>query len=259
MVVAGPDGLVAERGETDQVLRLASVTKPLVAYACLIACQEGVLDLDAPAGPPGATIRHLLAHASGLGFDDMVPLSPVGKRRIYSNPGFERLGDVLAAATGMPVRDYLREGIFEPLGMTATELRGSPAHGARGTAADVARFGRELLRPTLVEPELLAEATGVQFPGLAGVLPGIGRQRPDGLGPRLRPAQHQGAVVDGRVGRPANVWALRRHRHVPLGRPRARAGPWSPWLEREFDEWALAAWIPFNDALPGRAASRQRP
>src|SRR5512144_1127541 len=96
VVVVGPDGPVARHGDTERTFRLASVTKLFVAYAALIAAQEGVLDLDAPAGPPGSTVRHLLAHASGLGFDDSVPASPVGRRRAYSNPGFERLGEVLA-------------------------------------------------------------------------------------------------------------------------------------------------------------------
>ena len=95
VLVVGPDGPIAARGDLERTYRLASVTKLFVAYACLIAWQEGVLDLDAPAGPPGATVRHLLAHASGLGFDDTVPASPVGRRRAYSNPGFERLGDIV--------------------------------------------------------------------------------------------------------------------------------------------------------------------
>ena len=40
---------------------------------------------------------------------------------------------------------------------------------------DVAASRRELLAPTLVARETLDEATSVQFPGLAGVLPGVGR------------------------------------------------------------------------------------
>ena len=35
----------------------------------LVAAEEGIVDLDESAGPPGATLRHLLAHASGLPFD----------------------------------------------------------------------------------------------------------------------------------------------------------------------------------------------
>jgi CubicO group peptidase (beta-lactamase class C family) len=248
VVVVGPDGPLAQRGEVERTFRLASITKLFVAYGCLIAIQEGVLDLDAPAGPPGATVRHLLAHASGLGFDDSVPSSPVGRRRAYSNPGYERLGDVLSAATGMPVAEYLREGIFQPLGMAHTELKRSPAHGAYGSAADLARFARELLRPTLVEPALLADAVTVQLPGLAGVQPGLGRQNPLdwGLGFDLRSTKEPSWM--GETALPATfghyggsgtfLW-------VDPELDRAVVA----LADREFDEWALAAWIPFNDAL----------
>ena len=248
VVVVGPDGAIARRGDTARVFRLASVTKLFVVYACLIAVQEGVLDLDAPAGPEGATVRHLLAHASGLGFDGTMSPSPVGRRRIYSNPGFERLGESLAAATAITVADYLREGIFDPLGMTATELRGSPAYGARGTADDLGRFACELLRPTLVERSLLAEAVTVQFPGLAGVQPGLGPQDPLdwGLGFDLRDSKDPSWMGEtanrgsfGHFGGTGTfVW-------VDPDLARATVA----LVDREFDEWALAAWVPFNDAL----------
>jgi CubicO group peptidase (beta-lactamase class C family) len=248
VVVAGPDGPIGSRGETTHVFRLASVTKLFVAYACLIAHQEGVLDFEAPAGPPRATVRHLLAHASGLGFDGAAPLGPVGRRRIYSNPGFERLGDVLAAAAGMTVAGYLREGIFEPLGMTATELRGSAAHGAYGSADDLARFARELLRPSLVEPSLLAEAVTVQFPGLAGVLPGIGRQDPMdwGLGFDLRSSKHPSWM--GATANPASFGHFGGTGTFLWVDPDLSRGAVA-LADREFDEWAMAAWVPFNDAL----------
>ena len=57
-------------GETERVFRLASVTKLLTAYATLIAVEEGAVDWDTPAGPPGSTVRHLAAHASGLSFTE---------------------------------------------------------------------------------------------------------------------------------------------------------------------------------------------
>ena len=248
VVVVGPDGPLAERGDVERTFRLASVTKLLVAYGCLIAVQEGVLDLDAPAGPEGATVRHLLAHASGLGFDDTVPASPVGRRRAYSNPGFERLGEVLAAATGMPVAEYLREGIFQPLGMADTELKRSPAHGAYGSAADLGRFARELLRPTLVEPALLAEAVTVQFPGLAGVHPGLGRQNPMdwGLGFDLRSTKEPSWM--GETANRASFGHFGGSGTFLWVDPDLDRGAVA-LADREFDEWALAAWIPFNDAL----------
>ena len=88
----------------------------------------------------------------------------------------------------MEFAHYLTEAVLGPLGMTATELRGSPAFAGVGTVTDLARYARELLDPSLLAPETAAEATSVQFPGLTGVLPGYGRQDPNdwGLGPELR-------------------------------------------------------------------------
>jgi CubicO group peptidase (beta-lactamase class C family) len=144
--------------------------------------EEGSLSLDQPAGPPGSTVRHLLAHASGLPFNGAAPIAKPGERRVYSNTGFEVLGDTLAAATGIATADYLREGVLAPLQMTATELRGSPAHGAYASVDDLLRFGRELLAPTLVDPATLTTATTEQFPGLMGIIPGMGRYNPNPWG-----------------------------------------------------------------------------
>jgi CubicO group peptidase (beta-lactamase class C family) len=56
----------------------ASVTKLATAVAMLVAAEEGLVDLDEPAGPPGSTLRHLLAHASGLPFDPGAPIARPG-------------------------------------------------------------------------------------------------------------------------------------------------------------------------------------
>jgi CubicO group peptidase (beta-lactamase class C family) len=189
-VVAG--GAARERvGDQAWVIRIASVTKPLVGYACLVAVEEGTLDLDAPAGPPGATVRHLLAHASGLPFEGAEPIAPPGSRRIYSNAGFAALGDALAEATGIDLATYLHEAVLAPLGMSSSELRGSAGAGAWSCVGDLVAFAAELLSPTLVAPATLAEATSEQFPGLAGVIPGLGRYDPNpwGLGFELKGAK----------------------------------------------------------------------
>src|SRR6516225_541671 len=83
--VVGPSGVLAEFGDQGQKFALASVSKPLVARAAHIAIEEGVLDLDTAAGPPGSTVRHLLAHASGLAMHSDKLMAEPGKRRIYSN------------------------------------------------------------------------------------------------------------------------------------------------------------------------------
>ncbi len=179
--------LVETRGSRAVRLRWASVTKPVTALATLVAAEEGVLDLDDEAGPEGSTIRHLLAHASGLPFEGHRALAEPGRRRIYSNAGYEALADAVAEAAEMPFADYLRAAILEPLGMRA-ELVGTAAAGLYGSLDDLLVFVLEVTAPTLVAAETLAEATSVQFPGLLGVLPDFGRMEPNdwGLGFELR-------------------------------------------------------------------------
>jgi CubicO group peptidase (beta-lactamase class C family) len=106
---------------------------------------------------------------------------------VYSNVGFEVLAEHVAARAEMPFAEYLASGVLQPLGLQA-ELRGSPASELHGTLDDLVLLGRELQVPTLIAPETLAEATSVQFPGLAGVLPDFGRFDPMdwGLGFELR-------------------------------------------------------------------------
>jgi CubicO group peptidase (beta-lactamase class C family) len=189
--VIGPAGIVASHGELDRTFRWASVTKLVTALAVLDAIEDGVIRLDEPAGPPGATVRHLLAHASGLPFEGETVLAEPGMRRIYSNPGFDLLGALLAERDELPVGDALRRRILEPLGMTRTELVTRASEGLHGPVGDLAAFARELLRPTLVTKAILDVAAETAFPGLVGVLPGIGRFDPLdwGLGFELRDAK----------------------------------------------------------------------
>ena len=87
--VVGPSGVIAEYGDTRHRFALASVTKPLAARAAQIAIEEGVVELDTDAGPPGSTVRHLLAHASGYAMHSAEVMAKPGQRRIYSNYGFQ--------------------------------------------------------------------------------------------------------------------------------------------------------------------------
>lgn len=180
--------VVYSYGDVDRVFSLASVTKPIVAWSVLVAVERGLVDLDAPAGPEGATVCHLLAHASGLPFEGRRPVAAPGKRRIYSNEGFDVLGEVLESATGVGVAQWVRNEVFEPLGMTTADIAGSPACSGVASAADVSLFGAELARPTLVSAPLAALAAVSQFPDLAGVVPGYGRFAPCpwGLGLEIR-------------------------------------------------------------------------
>ena len=189
--VVGPSGVLAEFGDTRRRFALASVTKPLVARAAQVAIEEGVVDLDTPAGPPGSTVRHLLAHTSGLSMQSAATVSEPGKRRVYSNYGFGVLAETVQKESDIAFEQYLAEAVFEPLGMESSALVGGAAaagYGGESTVADLVAFAGDLLRPELVSPQLHADAITVQFPGLVGVLPGFGVQRPNdwGLGFEIR-------------------------------------------------------------------------
>lgn len=189
--VVAPSGVVAEYGDNRHRFALASVTKPLAARAAQIAIEEGVVELDSEAGPPGSTVRHLLAHAAGYSMNSPDLLARPGERRVYSNYGFRVLAETIEQASGINFGPYLAEAVFEPLGMTDSALDGgaeAAGFGAISTVADLSAFAGDLLRPATVSPQMHAEATGVQFPGLTGVLPGFGVQRPNdwGLGFEIR-------------------------------------------------------------------------
>ena len=242
-------GTLAATGPLDRALPLASVTKLLTAMAVLVAVEEETIGLDDPAGPEGSTVAHLLAHASGLGLDG-ARLSAPGRRRIYSNAGFERLGEVLADRSGMPFEAYATEAVLQPLGMADTRM-GNPAWGAVGTAGDLLILGRELLAPKVLSPAMLARASTVAFPGLDGVLPGFGRQTPNdwGLGFELR---------DGK----SPHWTGRRNSPATFGHF-GRSGTFL-WVDpvaglacaavtdRDFGPWAAEAWPALSDEVVAR-------
>jgi len=183
------DGEIAEvYGDVARPFPLVSITKVITGWAAMIAVEEGVLDLDAPAGQPGCTLRHLLSHAGGYAFDGPDPISAPGRRRIYSNTGIELAAAALEAAAGMPFEDYARAAVLEPLATTTAELRGSSAHGATASVIDMAALLGELLQPRLLSSAGAAEVATIQYPGLAGIVPGVGRFDPCpwGLGVEIR-------------------------------------------------------------------------
>src|SRR3546814_824243 len=105
------DGRVASVGDGGRRFALASVTKLLTASAVLMAVEEEIVVLDEAAGPPGATVRLLLAHASGLPFEGREPIAPPGERRAYGNAAYEVLAELVAERAQMPFADYLHEAV----------------------------------------------------------------------------------------------------------------------------------------------------
>jgi CubicO group peptidase (beta-lactamase class C family) len=250
LTVSDAGSLLGGAGDLDRVQPIASVSKLLVGMAALVALEEGTVHLDEPAGPPGSTVRHLLSHASGLPYDESRSTVPPGTRRIYSNPGIDHFADHLAARAGMPFAEYLDQGVIIPLGMASTRLVGSPAHGVWSSAADLARFSRELLSPTLVSERTMATASTVHFPELAGVVPGVRffDPCPWGLTFEIRGGKHphwtgndNSPETFGHFGRTGSfLWA------DPV------AGLATVGLtERDFGPWALAAWPDTSDRVLG--------
>jgi CubicO group peptidase (beta-lactamase class C family) len=249
--IVGPAGVLASHGDTRHEFALASVTKPLVARAAHVAVEEGAVDLDTAAGPPGATVRHLLAHASGLAMHSGQRLAKPGTRRMYSNYGFTVLAETVQQASGIEFTRYLTEAVFEPLGMAATRLDGgawAAGFGATSTVADLAAFAGDLLRPSTVSPQMHAEAIAVQFPGLDGVLPGYGVQRPNdwGLGFEIKDAKSphwtgasNSARTYGHFGQSGSFsWAD----------PEAEVAL-IVLTDRDFGEWSLPLWPALSDAV----------
>jgi CubicO group peptidase (beta-lactamase class C family) len=248
--VLAPGGVIARRGDPAHRYRWASVTKLATALSVLVAAERGSLSLDEAAGPPGSTVRHLLAHASGLPFEGAEPISAPGRTRIYSNPGFDALGALVGARSGAAFDVALTASVLEPLGMATTSLVDRPSQGLHGPLDDLIALGMELLRPTLVSRDMFRVATTVAFPGLVGVLPGVGRFDPldwglgfelrDGKAPHWTGARNSPATFGHFGGAGTFLWV------DPVADLALVA-----LSDREFGPWALAAWPALSDAMLG--------
>lgn len=246
--VVDAEGVRAVHGDPDTVVRIASVTKLMTSMAVLLAVEEGATTLEEPAGPPGSTVRHLLAHAGGYDFDSPKVLAAPGERRIYSNTGYDVLAAHVEERTGLPFAEYLHLGLLEPLGMSATELRGSAAKDVWSTLTDLCRFASELLSPTVLHGSTMAVWRTEQFPGLAGVLPGWGRQDPCpwGLGPELRGTKQPhwtGATA------PPGTYGHFGGSGTFLWVDPERSLACILLTDRDFGPWAVEAWPPFSDRV----------
>lgn len=168
--------------QLDTVVWIASMTKAVTATAALQLVERGQLSLDAPAAetlpqlaglqvlegfdehgtprlrPPRQppTLRHLLTHTSGFGYDFFNAMAgrymaltgtpPVRSCRkvalgmpLMFDPGdrweygigIDWVGQMVEAVSGQRLDSYFREHLFEPIGMHDTAFRLSPAQQAR--------------------------------------------------------------------------------------------------------------------------------
>lgn len=249
-----PTAVLETTGDTARQFPLASVSKVLAAVTFHVAVEEGSIALDDPAGPEGSTVRHLLAHASGLAPDgDLQVLGPPGKKRIYSNLGFEELGRHVEAATGMSYEEYARLALVDSLGLAGTDVSGSPAHAHRSTVDDLVVVLQAVTAHRLLAPTTLEQMTTPAFPDLAGVLPGFGKQDPNpwGLGVEVRgnksphwTSPRNGPRTWGHFGRSGTfVWF-----DPDAGQDGTGLGL-VVLTDRDFDQWAVDAWPPLASAV----------
>jgi CubicO group peptidase (beta-lactamase class C family) len=248
-VVVRRGGDPLEHGDVRKLFGVASVGKLVTGYAIMVGVEEGAVALDDPAGPPGSTLRHLLAHTSGYGFDaDAGVLAPPGTRRIYSNRGIEEAAAHLERAAEVPFAQYLAEAVLEPLGMADTDLPGTPAHSLQSTIADLARFLAEIQAPNVLAPATVAQMRTTQFPGLRGVLPNVGRFDP----------LDWGLTFEHTFGRPGH-WAGTAPSRDTVGHfggagtflwddPAAGVGA-VVLTDRQFGPWALQVWPAWTAAV----------
>jgi CubicO group peptidase (beta-lactamase class C family) len=242
--VAVTGAVEASHGDVDRRFPWASVTKLATTVAMLVAAEEGLVDLDEPAGPSGSTFRHLLAHASGLPFDPGAPIARPGTRRIYSNYGFEVAAALVEERAEMAFTEYFAS-VWQG---TATVLEGSAGSGAEGAIGDLVELAHELQHPARIAQETLDEARTVQFAGLGGVLPGFGRQDPNdwGLGLELRDGKsphwtgaHNAPATYGHFGRSGTFLWVDPAAGIAL----------ACLTDLPFGDWALEAWPKLADAV----------
>jgi CubicO group peptidase (beta-lactamase class C family) len=255
--VIRPSGSIDISGDQHDPFRIASVAKTITTWACLVAVEEGIVALDQPVGQPGCTLRHLLCHAGGYGFEGTEPIARPERNRIYSNSGIEMAATMISEAAAMTFADYLDEAVLGPLGMSTTSLHGSPAHRMWSTAADLTRFILEVRAPTLISAATATDATTVQFPDLNGIIPGVGRYTPCpwGLGFEIRGTKQphwtgttNSTSTFGHFGGAGTfIWV-----------DPALGVACLALTNRPFDEWAdeaLHLWPSFSDAVLAEASA----
>ncbi len=187
--VVGPEGVRAVHGPVGHEFRWASVTKPATALATLVAAEEGVVDLDEPAGPPGSTVRHLLAHASGLPFEGEAPIAEPGQATDLLEHRLRAAGSARGSGRRDAVRRLPAGGGLRAArhGRRAPRLGRARTCSARSTTRSSWRAsccGRRWSRP-----RRSPRRRRVQFPGLRRRAPRPRALGPERLGPRLRAAR----------------------------------------------------------------------
>ena len=141
--VGGSDAAdgAGEKGGSDATFLIGSLSKSLCAVAVMQLVEEGRVDLDAPAAlyaseyatPPEVTVRSLLNQTSGFGYFDALADAQVGESAgefSYSNANYDLLGRIVGDVSGEDYGTYLREHVFDALGMDDASVAGEPPRAA---------------------------------------------------------------------------------------------------------------------------------
>ncbi len=245
--VARADGVVATHGPRETELPWASVTKLLTGLAVLVALEEGTVDLDEPAGPPGSTLRHLLSHASGLPVDGEEPIAEPGRRRIYSNTGIELAARLLEERAEMPFADYFAGAVAgrsaSPAGFAARRRTATAARSTTSSRSAASCCYRRSSRPRR-SPRRRPSSSRAS----TGVLPGLGRMEPNdwGLTFELRDAKsphwtgtRNSPRTFGHFGASGTFLWVDPDAGVACG----------VLTDRPFGDWAKEAWPALSDAV----------
>ncbi|MDE2723178.1 MAG: serine hydrolase [Gemmatimonadota bacterium] len=140
--------------DADSIFLLASITKPVTACALMILVDRGLISLNDPAidylpeytggDRPTVKVRHLLSHISGMpdmlpentslrqahtpvaGFVELALQTPLLYKPetdfCYQSMGILLAAEIVERVSGQRLRDFEREEIFAPLGMTRSAL-----------------------------------------------------------------------------------------------------------------------------------------
>ena len=147
--------------DLNSVLQAGSVSKQFTAFAVLLLCEQGKINLDAtvreylnyvPEFDHDITVRHLVHHVSGLRSTlAFMAVNGVGLQDPYTkeleitiartqqtlnfepdtfytycNLGYSLLAEIVAAVTGKTFRQYADQAIFTPLGMDSSFFHDTP-------------------------------------------------------------------------------------------------------------------------------------
>jgi serine-type D-Ala-D-Ala carboxypeptidase len=138
-----------EKMKANTLFDIASLTKVAgTTTAVMVLADRGLISVDDPVckyieafnttDKKQITIRHLLTHTAGLYewyplyylasnkqecyrlIEGLPLMTPVGEERRYSDLGFVLLGEIIEIVSGLPLEQFMKQNIFQPLGMKNT-------------------------------------------------------------------------------------------------------------------------------------------